>query len=327
MTEDQTKQLLEKYLQEKASPDERNQVEIWYAQLNVPGDEVSALRKSAIRKQMMRNIQSVIPGNAVSKPLFDRHWISIAASVMIVIALSLAFWLPNSYHQTSSAQLIVSTKSGEHRRITLSDGSEITLSPLATIKYARQFNESIRHIRLIEGEAFFKVAHDTKRPFTVELPSHLNVRVLGTSFLIRYCKAERNVEVAVATGKVAVSKKGKLLGTLTKDQKLRYNRFTGKFEIRADQHIRPVKIVFDAATLEQVIRRMEYVYTIKILLQNRSLAGLKTTATFSSAQSPAEILDIISSLHHIKVIPDKNHKTFKIIDGPPKPPLSQFLKR
>jgi transmembrane sensor len=312
MTEDQIKQLLKKYSEDTASPVERIQVEDWYAQLNLPGDEVSALRKSSIRKQMLRSIQSVMAGKPISKSFLSRQWIGVAASVTIVAALSIVFWKPNLKHQTSSTQLVVSTKSGERRKFSLSDGSVITLSPFASVSFPRRFNNVKRQIKLLEGEAFFSVAHDTERPFTVELPSNFKVSVLGTSFRIRYYNADSNMDVAVTTGKVAVIKKGKLLGTLTKDQKLQYNRLTGKFDIRADQHIHSVKIEFEGATLEQVIRRMEYVYTIEIQIQNRSLLGLKTTATFNSAQSPEEILGIIGSLHHIKIIPDKHHKTFKI---------------
>lgn len=310
--EEEAKQLLQKYLDGKASIADVKQIEDWYAQLNAPKHEVLEERKLLIREEILGNVRAAIAKKEIKKSLLVTYWLKIAAVVAIVCSISFALWKQNVGDKTAPSQTIVSTKMGERKKITLNDGSEIKLEPLAKITYPNEFGKSARKIKLLEGEAFFSITHDEERPFHVELPSNLNVKVLGTSFRIRADIAKNDIEVAVATGKVAVSNNGKLISKLIKNEVLKYSKTTGRSSIHVDKHINPVEIEFSGSTLEQVIKRIEYLYSVKISLSDKSLSGLKSTAAFNSAQRPDEILDIICSLHHLKFSSDKNHKTFKI---------------
>lgn len=312
MTEEEAKQLLQKYLDGEASTAEVKQIEDWYAQLNAPKHEVLEEQKLIIRKEILGNVRAAIAKKEIKKSFSATYWLKIAALVTIVCSISFVLWKQNIGDKTIPSQNIASTKLGERKKIRLTDGSEITLEPLAKIIYPNEFSKSSRKIKLVEGEAFFAIAHDEERPFHVELPSNLNVKVLGTSFRIRADIEKNDIEVAVATGKVAVSNNGKLIGKLVKNEVLKYSKTTGQSSIDVDKHINPVEIEFSGSTLIQVIKRIEYVYSVKISLNDKSISGLKSSATFNSAQRPDEILDIICSLHHLKFSSDKNHKTFKI---------------
>ena len=56
----------------------------------------------------------------------------------------------------------------------------------------------------LEGEAFFEVARDPSRPFTIT-SGNLKTKVLGTSFNVKAYAASNAIKVAVASGKVAVA--------------------------------------------------------------------------------------------------------------------------
>jgi transmembrane sensor len=312
MSEEKAKLLLEKYANGQASPEEREVVEQWYANLDAAKKTLPAIQKVLIRDAMLSNIQKVVANRSSRKQAFISPWIRIAAAVILVATVSFSIWRLSGPSEKAAEQIIASTHVGERKKIILSDGSEITLAPLAKISYPLKFNSHSREISLIEGEAFFSIAHEENRTFQVKLPAHLKVTVLGTSFLIRAYRANAHVEVAVSTGKVAIQNKSILLGTLVKNQKLQFNKVTGKSILKVIQHTLPVKIQFVGTTLQQVIQRMEYTYNIKILLSDKAIADLKTTATFSSEQRPEEILDLICSLHHLKLGSDQNHQTFKI---------------
>jgi ferric-dicitrate binding protein FerR (iron transport regulator) len=312
MMEDKAKKLLEKYLEGTATPGEIKHIDDWYAELNAGKTDVPNVRKFAIREQMLQNVRSAVAAKKISRSLLSSHWLRIAAAIAVVTSVMFTLWKFNDRHDPASTWVTTSAKAGERLKIGPGDGSVITLEPLTRVSYPSRFGGDSRQIKLIEGEAFFSVSHDEARPFQVELPSDLHVKVLGTSFRIRSYQDKNQVEVAVATGKVAVNNKGKLVGMLTRNQQLLFNRLTGKSQIHVAKKGEPVMIAFNGATLDQVIQRMEYVYNIKISLEDRSLSGLKSTATFSSAQRPEEILDIICSLHRIRSISDKNHKTFKL---------------
>lgn len=88
------------------------------------------------------------------------------------------------------------------QNLSLEDGSTVTLEPFSSLKYPSQFTEKQREV-ILKGEAFFDVARDTTKPFVVYANETIT-KVLGTSFTIKAFEGEKEVEVAVKTGKVAV---------------------------------------------------------------------------------------------------------------------------
>lgn len=310
MSNEKAKQLLEKYQNGMANSGEQQQVEDWYAKLDAVSKDISGEEKLAIREAMLKQLKVATSGQQANKLPFLSNWMKIAAAIFLAFSISISFWKLN--HPDQSPIRIVATRAGEHKKIVLSDGSEVTLSPLAKISYPTKFSAKFRKISLIEGEAFFAIAHDEQRPFQVKLPSSLSVAVLGTSFLIRAYRAKEQVEIAVSTGKVAIRHQAILLGTLVKNQQLAVDKITGKTRLSMINQVRPVAIEFSGATLSQVVKQIAYIYQVNILVNDQSISNLKTTATFNSAQRPEEILDLICSLHHLKYSIDQNHQTFNI---------------
>jgi len=312
MTEEQAKELLRKYLDQQASPEEQKQVEAWYARLHHENMELAAHRKAAIGEQMFVQLQAAMREKPKHKVFKLQYLVKIAAAVIIVITLGLSIWKFSTVTKPAENQLTVVTGSAERKRITLSDGSVVLLGPSAKLSYPKTFASNSRQIALKEGEAFFDIAHQEKRPFTVHTTSGINIKVLGTSFKVKSYQASKHIEIAVVSGKVSVSNKTGNLATLIKDERLTYDKNAGRAAISKMKAVAFVELAFEGATLEQVINKLQYVYSIKILLGDSTLGKLKTTAVFTSRQSPEEILDIICSLHHLKFNGSKNHKTFNI---------------
>lgn len=65
-------------------------------------------------------------------------------------------------------------------KITLSDGTEVTLNSMSKLKFPFTFLKNKREV-FVSGEAYFKVAKDANRPFIVHTPS-TTINVLGTEF-------------------------------------------------------------------------------------------------------------------------------------------------
>jgi len=96
---------------------------------------------------------------------------------------------------------LYTTRVGDQEKITLSDGSVVTLNTASRIE--TRMNGQERSVRLLEGEAYFQVAHDPSRPFRVYAGDGMTVAV-GTAFSVRLKK--NTVEVVVSEGKVAYSR-------------------------------------------------------------------------------------------------------------------------
>lgn len=94
---------------------------------------------------------------------------------------------------------IYRTEKGEQRAMPLEDGSTIRINTESALSVA--LTRERRTIRLRGGEAWFKVAHDKARPFTVEAGS-VAVQATGTAFAVR--RAVGGVDVLVTEGAVNV---------------------------------------------------------------------------------------------------------------------------
>jgi transmembrane sensor len=127
-----------------------------------------------------------------------RSWgapaLAIAASALLAIG-ALA-WFARGPDTIAAQQ--VETGPGELRTLTLADGSTIELS--GGSEASLQLTERERRVELSAGYALFDVAHDPERPFVVHTPRG-DIRVLGTSFVIRV--SETQVRTTVLRGSVS----------------------------------------------------------------------------------------------------------------------------
>ncbi len=123
---------------------------------------------------------------------------ALAAALLLVLAApALMIWLQADFR----------TGTGESRVVTLADGSAVNLSADSAIDV--DLTPQRRHVRLLSGQAFFDVAHDGRRPFTVDA-GNAKVVVLGTSFDVALDDAATTVQLA--RGVVGISGEGAARG-------------------------------------------------------------------------------------------------------------------
>lgn len=88
---------------------------------------------------------------------------------------------------------------GEQRLVMLDDGSRVRLNTDSRVRI--RFRDDRRRVELLRGQAFFEVAHDPARPFTVDAGA-ADVRALGTRFDVR--RLDGTVQVTLVEGAVRV---------------------------------------------------------------------------------------------------------------------------
>lgn len=127
-----------------------------------------------------------------------RRWASAAICAGLVLLLGGGYgW--QRWDNTASFQLDVATAHGETRAIPLPDGSSIALNMDSQLQV--RFYPRRREVVFGQGEAFFQVAHDRSRPFTVDSGAS-QVKVVGTAFNVR--AAPPQVVIKVLEGLVEV---------------------------------------------------------------------------------------------------------------------------
>ena len=110
-------------------------------------------------------------------------------------------------HKTQQTEYnTLSTNTDRKYDIVLEDGTHVYLNASSRLTYPLVFPADKRVVRL-EGEAYFEIAKDARRPFFVET-DRLKVQQYGTSFNLRNYR-ESPVEVVLIEGSVEVHTSGK----------------------------------------------------------------------------------------------------------------------
>lgn len=187
----------------------------------------------------------------------------------------------------------------------LPDGSQISLNAGSELKYPKNFNKNKRIVKL-KGEAFFKVAHNPKKPFIVKA-GKLNVEVVGTEFNVNAKSKKGNVEVIVRSGKVLVyAKRDK------SDAKLLQAGDKAKFILKKktiikEQNSNPnflawktLKLEFKKTKLIDIVHTLNHTYHVHIVIKNPELKNCTLTNTFDK-QSLDSILKVLEATLDIHV--------------------------
>jgi len=130
-----------------------------------------------------------------------RHLIaaSIALAALIGGGLALRHYQPAATHYAALDGRTISTGIGQQASFRMADGSTITVNTDSTVTVAE--TDSARSTQVKQGEAFFEVAPNQRKPFTVETAG-LRVTALGTAFAVRNLDGE--LRVTLAHGRVRV---------------------------------------------------------------------------------------------------------------------------
>ncbi len=165
--------------------------------------------KKALESELLGKINSRIAhkehvplpyaGKSILKPFL--RIAAVIVSILIAFAVYKYSNIPNDKKgQLATIQKV--TQKGQKSTIILSDGTQIRLNSDSKIIFPEKFGREKREV-LLEGEAFFDVSRDEKRPFIIKTKD-LTTTVLGTSFNVKAFPQEIT-QVTVATGKVQVT--------------------------------------------------------------------------------------------------------------------------
>jgi transmembrane sensor len=237
------------------------------------------------------------------------NWFSSLWKVAAVLVVALSAYLYYKADLRSKAPLPAVavtyiekvTLPGQKIRITLPDSSKVWLNASSKIRFASNFNDTKREI-FMEGEAFFDVHHNKRKPFKVTT-NKVNIVVLGTAFNVYAYANEQTSTITVIRGKVGVSKGNKLLSTLTPSQQLKYNN-NGTYacsvvDTAAIVGWKSGKLQFDNATMGQIANSLQRWYGVQIKFSDPKLKACHYTASFDNNISINNLLRVLCNVNHI----------------------------
>ncbi len=198
----------------------------------------------------------------------------------------------------------------------LPDDTQVWLNSESKLQYKDTFNDSIREVHL-DGEGFFDVKKDSKRPFIVHT-SGIDIKVLGTAFNVKAHSEEPTVEATLIHGLIEVVNQKELKAPkilLYPYEKLVFNRnekagrditvsepsrsinkigqLTPAISINslpkniADTAIIETswvydKLIFEGDTFQELVVKMERWFNVKIEFRNDRIASYRLKGVFEN---------------------------------------------
>jgi len=225
---------------------------------------------------------------------------AIAAAFAICVMGSGAY-----LYMSPPRERVIATAVGEHRLVTLPDGSTIELNTDTAIRLSQV--DGTRSIKLDRGEAYFDVRHDDTRPFTVTVGTR-RLTDLGTKFVVH---AEPNrLDISVVEGRVlfdAQQDSGRKIALLTAGDKLvaTANEITRSKEalpeLSAQLGWRRGVLVFKNTPLVEAIAEFNRYHDRKLVISDAHVARMTIGGTFATDNIAAftEVAQDVLGLHAV----------------------------
>ncbi|MNK03593.1 fec operon regulator FecR [compost metagenome] len=245
-------------------------------------------------------LDDVKPDLVIKRNHFYKY-VAIWTVLILGIAAYGALQLNSTQTAASIAMLSSHNPNGQRSKITLSDGSVVTLGAGSHLTYPEHFSNNTREISL-EGEAFFEITKNPEKPFIIHTGA-VQTKVLGTSFKVDAFKGEE-VQVAVATGIVRVDRKaentGKLesIAVLLPGDAVNWNPATGT-TIKRKQAIEELtgwqkgKLSFTGMPLKNVVNVLERWYNVTIEIRNKEAGEYKMNIILDGTQPLKQLMEVI----------------------------------
>lgn len=206
----------------------------------------------------------------------------------------------HDYH----GNIVVTTPRGGEYRLTLTDGTEISLNTGSRLEYPAVFDGKERRVKA-EGEAYFKVAHDKEHPLYVETGGQ-ELRVVGTEFNIN-SYTPGTVVTTLIHGIVAIHPRGAQGGVLTlhPGEQAEYSDKSGIAQIRqANTEVvgswTTGSFVFENQTLEQIMEELCRWYDFDYTFRNATLRQtvfMGSVPRYGNFKNVLHILEMSGGIH------------------------------
>lgn len=245
-------------------------------------------------EEMLENIHRQIRMLIRKRKL--RRIVSVAAAILLPVLFISVFWININSRVgnilfASSETVSESAVLGERKVVVFQDGTKVYLNAGSKLSYPSFWTLSDRDVRL-EGEAFFQVEKNPKRPFVVDM-NGVSLTVYGTRFNAKAYPQDDAVEVVLFDGDVVFNAVGKDYDMEPSEQ-LAYSRSTGNVEIISlkspnDQILWTENVImFRNNTLREIAEVLSRWYNVKFEVEDELLYS--RTFTLKTDHQPLHVL-------------------------------------
>ncbi|GHV20079.1 anti-sigma factor [Bacteroidia bacterium] len=252
------------------------------------------------------------------KPFYKRKIFTEFAKIAAIIAVTIL--LTNYFHHLKPEQEpvtmnTISVPAGQRVNLTLSDGTNIWLNARTTLHYPTSFGSGKREV-ILDGEAYFNVTKDQKRPFVVETGKY-EVNVFGTKFNLLAYSEKSNFETSLMDGSLAVKStsnpKDSVLLTpgcrvFEKDGSLTVSKIPNYDIFRWKEGL----ICFKDDQFGDIMYEFEKCYGMKIIVNNKKIMKYIYTGKFRQSDGIEHALRVLQKSMYFRYERDDDKYTIYI---------------
>ena len=293
--------LLERYLNDEVTEQERIKIEAWLEATKTKASADQELSKHAedrIFRKITGNLDNIDEMVTLARPKKRpdlSHWIlRIAAGLLFFAAV--AYGVRYLLHESQTKAQVASVVKVD--KLILSDGSLVWLRGDSKLVYYEKQDEGIRYSEL-EGEALFEVAKDPARPFVIQC-GEVRLRVLGTSFSVK--TGPDQLELKVLTGRVnlAAEKRDVAVDVAPNEEVIYRNGGIEKHTLTKDIVDAVTKdteynMEFSNAPMEGVFKKIERKFDVEVRFANPGIGRCRITADLTD-QSLESTLQMVTEV-------------------------------
>jgi transmembrane sensor len=240
---------------------------------------------------------------AMSAPPRRTHlaWLGLAAAAIVATAAvaGRAFFAGHAAPPAAAAR-VLATPRGQRATFQLPDGTRVMLAAASTLRYRPPFDAGTREVTL-EGEAYFEVMHDERRPFVVRA-GDVVAQDLGTQFVVRAYPEDGHARVVVREGEVALRAAS---APPKSDARVLGPGELGRLSAAGEPIVEAVnpsayfawttgRLVFAGTSLRDAIPQLSRWYDLEFRLADPALGARQLNATLRS-QATTDELDFLAA--------------------------------
>lgn len=234
---------------------------------------------------------------------FNLRVAAVAATVLVAVTMSTYELWPRGRTTAGPEWPLYATAIGERKPVALSDGSKVLLNTDSRIQV--EYTSQERVVRLLQGEAYFEVAHNRERPFLVYAGANV-VRAVGTAFSVHVQK--RDVAVVVTEGTVELSSVPNAIDAARhgapEPQTIKLVAITAGQGATVDQQVEAIETIkptevtrklswregtlsFSGEPLEQVVEEVSRYTPVRIVISDPMIRDVAVGGYFKAGETEA----------------------------------------
>lgn len=248
--------------------------------------------------------------------------LAMATAAAAAILILFFTWQPAEQKQASNLSMALYKPVNEYKRlinqndkdqeVTLEDGSKLKLAAGASVVYVNGFRSADRSITL-DGQAWFDVAKDSKRPFSVTAGGIITT-ALGTRFMMK-SGTSKKVSVQLFEGKVMVQAgpamkpvylqpgeqciiDPQLTSAITRVATVSNDKPTAT-PLKTSSLKRIKALEFVQAPLADVLTQLGNRYHVHFIFQAEEISNDQVTAAFLPSDSLPVVLNLLRAANNL----------------------------